>query len=522
MEHVESQKPLEVLDWGCISYDASQEQQKCLVETRLAPNGRDRLILTEHPKVITLGSSGDLDDLRISKTFLRSQGVAVFASDRGGKATFHGPGQMVAYPIIKLTDLDLHWYVHTLLTAVADLLTEYGLTPEFKEGQPGIWVAKKKIASIGIAVKQGITSHGVALNVNMDMSAFEWIIPCGHPDEVMTSMEKELGRPVDLETVKQRFVLNFKRCFGYHLRPESHHPDWLHLSARHSPESEKVAALVKDLHLETVCQSAHCPNLIECFSRGVATFMILGENCTRRCRFCAVAKGPPDPLDPGEPFRVAEAVKRMGLAYVVITSVTRDDLPDGGADQFIRTQAEIRRVSPKTRVEILVPDFQGAMMALTRVCESRPDMFNHNIETVPRLYPSVRPQARFLRSLDVLSFAADHGLCVKSGLMLGLGERPEEVAATLAEIKKTGCDYLTLGQYLAPSKEHVPMDRYVPPSEFDQWAETARSLGFREVAAGPLVRSSYRAEQFFHCAKNQDRGEVRKGVYQAVKSTGDE
>ncbi|MBU0464302.1 MAG: lipoyl synthase [Proteobacteria bacterium] len=501
---MKAEKSLEVQDWGCIEYGAAYDRQKQFVEERLTPKSTDRLILVEHPPVVTIGRSGDSGDLCISKALLRNLGMALFESDRGGKATFHGPGQMVAYPIIKLCDLDLHWYVQTLLTSVADVLLEYGLKPVFKEGQPGIWVAGKKIASIGIAVKERITSHGVALNVKNDLTAFQWIIPCGHPGEVMTSMEKELGYPVDLKAVKDSFVLNFRKRFGYNIHPISSHPDWLRLPIHHSRKGGEIETLLSDLHLGTVCQSTCCPNLFECFNRGTATFMILGENCTRSCRFCAISKGRPEPLDIGEPGRVAEAVKQMGLSYVVITSVTRDDLPDGGAVQFVRTLAEIRNVAPKTRIEILVPDFKGSTTALAQVCASRPDMFNHNIETVPRLYPSVRPQALFQRSLDVLSFAADQGLSVKSGLMLGLGERHDEVAATLAEIKKTGCDCLTLGQYLAPSKDHVPVERYVPPSEFDQWASTARALGFREVAAGPLVRSSYRADEFYQYAKAED------------------
>ena len=491
---------LEVQDWGILDYATAYARQRRFVEERRIANSNDRLIIVEHPPVVTMGSSGDLGDLRISKERLLSHGVSLFESDRGGKTTFHGPGQMVLYPIIKLYDIDLHWYVQTLLKTVGDVLTGYGLEPMFRQGQPGIWVAGKKIASIGVAVKKKITSHGVALNVNTDLNAFQWIIPCGHPDEVMTSMEKELGYSVDLKALKKCFILNFRKRFGYDIHPISPHPGWLRLPVSHSGEGVKIEALLNDLHLRTVCQSARCPNLSECFNQGTATFMILGETCTRSCRFCAVSKGRPEPIDIGESHRIAKAVKRMGLSYAVITSVTRDDLPDGGAAQFVQTLSAIRRHAPKTRIEILVPDFNGSIAALKQVCSARPDMFNHNIETVPRLYPLVRPQARFQRSLDVLSFAADQGLSVKSGLMLGLGERQSELAATLAEIKKTGCDCLTLGQYLAPSENHVPMVRYVPPKEFDQWAATARGLGFREVAAGPLVRSSYRADEFYQCA----------------------
>lgn len=208
-------KQIEVQDWGCLDYAAAYARQKHFIEERRTANSSDRLILVEHPSVVTIGSSGDSSDLCISKTLLHSQGISLFETDRGGRATFHGPGQMIAYPIIKLYTMDLHWYVETFLKAVADLLTEYGLKPMFKKGQPGIWVAGRKIASIGVAVKKMITSHGVGLNVNTDLDAFQWIIPCGHPGEVMTSMEKELKGAVDLKTVKKRFVENFRNRFGY-------------------------------------------------------------------------------------------------------------------------------------------------------------------------------------------------------------------------------------------------------------------------------------------------------------------
>jgi len=258
---------------------------------------------------------------------------------------------------------------------------------------------------------------------------------------------------------------------------------------------EPVEQMVARLRLSTVCQSAHCPNIGECFSRGTATFMILGRRCTRSCRFCVVEKGDPERVDPTESDRVAEAVFDLGLSHAVITSVTRDDLGDGGADQFVKTIAGIRRTCSGTAVEVLVPDFTGSRSAIGSVCHAGPDVFNHNIETVPRLYPGVRPQARFQRSLAVLSMAASHGIPVKSGLMLGLGESTEEINFTLGELRRAGCDYLTIGQYLAPSSNHVPVARYVPPEEFEKWAEISRSLGFKGVSAGPLVRSSYRADE---------------------------
>ena len=415
--------PLEVQDWGRMEYGVSCERQKRFVQERLTPSGIDRLILVEHPAVVTIGRNGGSDDLCVSKAILRKQNIALSESDRGGKATFHGPGQMVAYPVIKLYRKDLHWYVQKVLKSVADVLTEYGLKPELKDDQPGIWVAGKKIASIGVTVKNWVTHHGVALNVNNDLNAFQLIIPCGHSDEVMTSMEKELGHLMDLEALKKRFTLCFCKRLGYAIPPASRYPDWLRQPIYRSQEGIKIEAMMRDLHLETVCQSACCPNLSECFNRGTATFMILGKICTRSCRFCAVSKGWPEPIDIGESHRVAEAVKRMKISYVVITSVTRDDLSDGGADQFVRTMAAIRKIALDTRIEILIPDFKGSTTALNQVCVARPDMFNHNIETVPRLYQRVRPQAKFQRSLDVLSFAAERGLPVKSGMMLGLDRK---------------------------------------------------------------------------------------------------
>ncbi|MCJ7773822.1 MAG: lipoyl synthase, partial [Desulfobacterales bacterium] len=370
-----------------------------------------------------------------------------------------------------------------------------GLDPTSKEGNPGIWVAGKKIASIGIAIKKWITYHGVALNVCPDLKAFDWIVPCGNPDEIMTSMETELGQPVDLPEVKRMFIHEFRKQFGYPAENNQEHPQWLKLPRTATHKVQEVEQLLSDLKLGTVCQQAHCPNMGECFSRNTATFMIMGNHCTRNCRFCAVISGSPEPLDAKEPERVAKAVQNLRLHYVVVTSVTRDDLEDGGASHFVKTIEAIRSACPGTQVEILVPDFNGSIKSLQKVCEAGPDMFNHNIETVPRLYDLARPQARFNRSLKILKFASEHGLKVKSGMMLGMGETPEEIEAVLSALQQTGCQYVTMGQYLAPSKAHMPVDRYVQPHEFDQWAEKARAMGFKEVASGPLIRSSYKAEE---------------------------
>ena len=280
-------------------------------------------------------------------------------------------------------------------------------------------------------------------------------------------------------------------------------PDWLRKRLPSGPEYERIRSLVRKSHLHTVCQEAQCPNIWECFSSRTATFLILGDRCTRNCRFCAVAHQPSGPPDPEEPRRVAEAVDRMQLGYVVITSVTRDDLPDGGAGHFARTIREIRRRVPNAMVEVLIPDFQGSSEALETVLTAQPDVLNHNLETVPRLYDTVRPGADYHRSLQLLGNARRHDpdLPTKSGLMLGLGEKDAEIQQTLGDLRAVDCRMLTLGQYLQPSQKHLPVARFVPPEEFDHWKTVAAQMGFSEVASGPFVRSSYHARELFEAAK---------------------
>ena len=253
-------------------------------------------------------------------------------------------------------------------------------------------------------------------------------------------------------------------------------------------------------HLHTVCESAQCPNRRECFQRGTATIMILGNICTRKCRFCAVQSGAPQTVDSDEPRRAAELVKKLRLRHAVITSVTRDDLSDGGASVFAETITEIRKsAGNETTVEVLTPDFQGSEKALTVVLQSAPDVFNHNLETVERLQATVRPQADYRRSLDVLKFAAlfPRPKVVKSGLMAGMGEDDDELLQAMRDLLAAGCQTLTIGQYLAPSRHHLPVHRFVPPETFEEYRRKALAMGFKEVASGPLVRSSYMADSFF-------------------------
>lgn len=491
--------PLEVIDLGRLEYAEALALQKRFHEERVLDLTRDRLVLVEHPPVITLGLSGGGTDLLVSRESLARRGVAVVQTERGGKATFHAPGQLVAYPILRLRHHNLHDYVAGMLEVVAAVLRAHGLRPELGLHGPGVWVGGAKIASIGMAVRKWVTFHGIAFNVNMDLDWFSTITPCGHPGERMTSLARELGQAVDMAAVRAQYVREFCRIFGYGppdrpRRTVPRLPAWLRAPLARPAALGSLTRLLDRLHLETVCQQAHCPNLGECCNRGTATFMILGAVCTRACRYCAVDKGRPAPPDAAEPQHVAQAVATLRLRHAVVTSVTRDDLPDGGADHFARTVAAIRERCPGVTVEVLVPDFAGDGPALERVLAARPDVFNHNLETVPRLFPDIRPRADFARSLAILARAAALGLATKSGLMLGLGETNEELLAALQALRQAGCSFLTLGQYLAPSTAHAPVRRFVRPSEFEALARQARALGFADVAAGPLVRSSYRAE----------------------------
>jgi lipoic acid synthetase len=274
-------------------------------------------------------------------------------------------------------------------------------------------------------------------------------------------------------------------------------PDWLRVRVQAGHGSEEIFGLLDKLSLHTVCEEANCPNLAECFGRKTATFMILGKVCTRNCTFCNVIKGSTEEVDGQEPLHIAQAVAELGLRHVVVTSVTRDDLPDGGAGHFARVVGEIRKRNPGVVIEVLIPDFTGDSGALEKVTAARPDIINHNVETVPRLYPSVRPMAVYGRSLRLLQSVKDEdtGILTKSGIMVGLGEAREEVIRVFEDLRSAGCDLLTVGQYLAPSKNHHPVAEYIHPDMFEDYRLTALEMGFRHVASAPLVRSSYMAEK---------------------------
>jgi lipoic acid synthetase len=277
-------------------------------------------------------------------------------------------------------------------------------------------------------------------------------------------------------------------------------PPWARKGDPLSPDARALRVLLREQRLNTVCEEARCPNLSDCFSRGTATFMLMGDRCTRRCDYCSVSTARPLPLDADEPARVAEAAARLRLRYVVLTSVARDDLPDGGGSHFAATVTAVRRALPSAQVEVLTPDFRGDPDALGAVLAAGPDVFNHNIETVPRLFPLVRAQGGYARSLEVLARLKElrPGQVTKSGLMAGLGETDEEIGAVLADLREAGVDIVTLGQYLRPTREHRPVDRYLSPAGFAALEQHARSLGFPTVYAGVFVRSSFNAAEVFH------------------------
>jgi len=278
-------------------------------------------------------------------------------------------------------------------------------------------------------------------------------------------------------------------------------PPWLKKRVIVNENLKKTSEILKDLKLHTVCEEAGCPNLNECFSQSTATFMILGNICTRNCRFCGVKNGESLPVDYTEPSRVAEAAKRLNLKYIVITSVTRDDLIDGGAEQFAETISAIKEKIPESKVEVLVPDFQGSQESLKTVFSAKPDVFNHNVETIEKFYPKVRAQANYHRSLAVLKFAKEAGFITKSGMMLGLGEKKEEVLKVMEDLRNVNCNLLTIGQYLKPNKKCLEVERFVPPEEFAEYQRIGEKLGFTAVLSGPFVRSSYQAREMFSKSK---------------------
>jgi lipoic acid synthetase len=500
----------------------------------------DHLLLLEHPHVFTHGPRADLAiNVRVDPATVGAELVSV---KRGGDVTYHGPGQLVGYPIVNVSNsVGAADHVHAIQRVIVASLTELGVADVgCLDEYPGVWVGvsgphPRKICAIGVRLANGRTMHGFALNVAPDMRYMrDYIVPCGIADKPVTSLAEEgVDATVeDVATVVARYAAAAwgggemeRQDVAWKHRPDdlsafsrgegpgavvrrlaqvgvsdglsisTRKPEWLRPKVVHGPEVISLKKTVRDLGLVTVCEEAGCPNLSECWAEGTATFMVLGERCTRACGFCLVDTNKPLAPAADEPARVAEAVAGMGLAHAVLTMVARDDLADGGMAHVARCVEAIRDRCPATRIETLISDVKGDADSLALLFDVRPDVLNHNIETVARLQRAVRPSAGYARSLSVLARAKAAGLTTKSGLIVGMGETPDEIAGCLADLAGVGVDIVTIGQYLRPTTHHLPVARWVDPSEFVEWKRVGESLGIGHVEASPLTRSSYHARQ---------------------------
>lgn len=545
---------------GRVSYAEASDLQLALH----ARTADQYLLLLEHPHVYTLGTRADPAHVLVPPARV---GAELARTDRGGDVTYHGPGQLVGYPILTLPEwrdgrVDVVAYVRRLERVLVDVLATFGIAARTETGFTGVWVGDEKVAAIGVKVAGGRTRHGFALNVDPDLAMFDHIVPCGIADRGVTSLARLLGAAPAMPAVVDAVVARFADAFGHDAidhqsvrsaqrvgppevrteRPErtgsteqpgrtvraggtertggtgvrllgrlaaagveldevgeapraGPRPAWMKVRADLGPAFRETRRLVRSLSLTTVCEEAGCPNIYECWADRTATFMILGERCTRACGFCLVDTRRPLAPDAGEPARVADAVGALGLEHAVVTSVARDDLADGGAAHFAATITAIRARAPRTTIEVLVPDCKGDAAALDRILAARPDVVNHNLETVARLQRAVRPNAGYARSLTLLARARAAGFVTKSGLIAGMGETDAELRAAIADLRNVGVEVLTVGQYLRPSPAHLPVVRWWTPDELDALRSYALGLGFAHVECGPLVRSSYHAKR---------------------------
>ena len=554
-------KPLNVRWLGKVSY-----QDALAVQNALFANGTENhLLLLEHHHVFTLGVRGQESNIILDP---KSLGVEVVKTNRGGDVTYHGPGQLVGYPILSLPGkrgggmADTVAYVHSVEDLIINALAEIGL-PECSrlDKYPGVWVdaqteTPRKIAAVGVRLTRGRSMHGFALNVDPDMKFFKAIVPCGIRDKSVTSLAQEdlstsmeevtnivaelaaakwgkgeLER-MDVAWSQRKDELSaFSRGEGpgdtpkaTQLRPLTEttpisitrkskkpnnespierKPEWMRVKANMGPQYRDLKKTMRQYELTTVCEEAGCPNIFECWNQGTATFMALGERCTRACGFCLVDTRKPEAIDNQEPDRIAEAIKGMQLEYAVITMVARDDLNDGGSSHIKEIIERIRSENPKTKVEVLISDLKGNPKHLQTIFEAKPDVLNHNIETVPRLQRRVRPSASYARSLAVLARSKQFELVTKTSIMVGLGERKEEVLRTLKDLQEIGVDIVTLGQYLRPTTNHLPIRKWWTPNEFKELQLLGEAMGIAHVEASPLTRSSYHAKKSELVAKEK-------------------
>jgi lipoic acid synthetase len=520
---------------GRISFAEANDFQRALLQSR-----DDYVLLFEHPPTYTRGIRTLDEHFLVPRESLNA---VVIDADRGGDVTYHAPGQVVAWAIVTVDDDPSAGKAHVTRLEDAVIATVRNFDPDGRlgvvgrlDGYPGVWAnvtgRASKIAAVGVRTERNVagqrrTLHGVALNVDIDMSGFAAIVPCGISDKPVASLHSLGLRPTYLEveerlgvelesrlggaasvarvdrggatTSSERPLLRRLRKAGVDpdagLSIHSRKPSWLRVKAHMGTEFQSLRTLTEDLRLVTVCEEAGCPNIFECWSAGTATFMVNGERCTRACGFCLIDTRKPMPLDPSEPDRVAEAVVRLKLHHAVITCVARDDLDDGGAGAIAATVRAIRERSPGTDVEVLTSDLKGDMASLQLLIDAKPEVMNHNIETVARLQRAVRPSAGYLRSLAVLARSRAAGLTTKSGLMVGLGETTDEVHETLADLAAVGVSIVTIGQYLRPTEQHLPVARWWEPAEFDELALHGKQLGLSHVQSSPLTRSSYHARE---------------------------
>ena len=542
--------PLHIRWLGRVGYQDAHALQRGLFER----SGDDHLLLLEHPPVYTLGVRGDLGNLLRPPAEV---GAELVRTDRGGDVTYHGPGQLVGYPILTVPGrrggglADTVAYVCSVEQLVMDVLADLGFTDTGRlPGFPGVWVAPasdapRKICAVGVKLSRGRSMHGFALNVDPDMGMFEHIVPCGLTGMAVTSLAAEgitasmrqvvdavaaraearwggagtdradvvwrhiasdlspfsrgegPGQPIRVEgaTTQRRSARLAEAGVTEGLEISARKPAWMRAPLKLTPAVTDLRRTRRDLQLVTVCEEAGCPNLSECWADGTATFMINGERCTRACGFCLVDTRHPEATDPLEPARVAEAVDRMGLRFAVVTAVARDDLPDGGAAEFVAVIRAVRARTPDVSVEVLIPDCKGDPESLATIFAERPDVLNHNLETVARLQRAVRPSAGYARSLAVLARAKAAGLTTKSSLVLGMGETTAEVVEALADLRGVGVDIVTIGQYLRPTSHHLPVVRWWTPEELTELKTIGEAMGIGHVEASPLTRSSYHARQ---------------------------
>lgn len=530
---------------GNLPYSEALILQKGLKESVAGEhNPYDYLLLLEHNNVITIGRTGDTNNLLLDSEELEKKGIEFFETDRGGDITFHGKGQLIGYPIMRLQDpKKVIPFVRSLEQTIIKTLGSFDIEAFSKEDDTGVWTSEGKIASIGVKVSKWTTYHGFALNIFDKLEGFDFINPCGNQEEKIASVHT-FNTEISFDDVVNKITETFTAEFGYEdvgiqmsqftptqlkkqkkheidemldkgvfqknnnlvpitikglLPNEPERPEWMKVKANLGKDYRDLKNLISEKKLNTVCEEASCPNIYECWSMGTATFMIMGDTCTRACGFCDVNTGKPNDLDELEPLRVAESVLTMGLTHAVITSVNRDDLLDGGSQFFAQTINEVKRLNPSTSVEVLIPDFKGDKGAIDNIIEASPEVLNHNLETVPRLQREIRTAASYGRSLSLLQYAKESAFLgkTKTGLIVGMGEEFEEVIAVLEDLSQINVDIVTIGQYLRPTAKHRPIHRYVDKEEFIKYKSIGESFGIPHIESGPLVRSSYHAKDSF-------------------------